>query len=87
MMNIKTEKFKRKMTGLVLRNSNDKTIVVAVERKYMHSFYNKFVTRTKKYHAHDEKNEAKVGDEVVIVASRPHSKLKTWELFSIRKNS
>lgn len=78
-------KTKRQLTGEVLSDKASKTIVVRVERRTMHPKYNKFVTTSKKYHAHDEQEQASVGQTVTIVESRPHSKLKRWELVSITK--
>jgi small subunit ribosomal protein S17 len=78
------EKFKRKMNGIVVSDKSDKTIVVKVVRRYQHNAYRKFIHTSKKYHAHDEKNTAKIGDSVTIIESRPYSKLKKWELFTIK---
>lgn len=80
-----TNKVKRTLTGEVVSDKTAKTLVVKVERKTMHPKYNKFVTNSKKYHAHDENEQASVGNIVTIVESRPHSKLKRWELVSILK--
>lgn len=80
-----TNKVKRTLTGEVVSDKTAKTLVVKVERKTMHPKYNKFVTTSKKYHAHDENEQASVGNIVTIVESRPHSKLKRWELVSIVK--
>jgi small subunit ribosomal protein S17 len=77
--------FKRKVTGYVVSDKTPKTIVVKVDKKFMHPMYNKFVTRSKKFHVHDEDKKAKTGDLVVIIESRPHSKLKRWELLNIVK--
>jgi small subunit ribosomal protein S17 len=66
--------------GTVVSDKMDKTVVVAVERKYPHPLYGKQVTRTKKYHAHDENNEYRPGDVVRIVETRPLSKLKRWRV-------
>ena len=74
------KKFKRKLKGTVVSDKADKTVVVAVTRRFKHPIYSKFVNTTKKYHAHDEANTAKIGDVVTIIESRPHSKLKKWEL-------
>ena len=74
------QNFKRRLEGVVVSDKNKDTIVVNVERRLKHPTYNKFVSRTKKYHAHDEGNSAKVGDKVVIMESRPYSKLKKWVL-------
>lgn len=69
---------KKKFTGLVVKKSGDKSIVVEVERKLKHAKYKKFVLRTKKYHAHDESNQFIIGDIVSIIESKPISKLKRW---------
>jgi small subunit ribosomal protein S17 len=61
----------------------EKTITVAVERKVKHPIYGKFVKKTTKFHAHDEKNEAKPGDVVRIMETRPMSKTKRWRLVDI----
>ena len=71
---------KKILYGRVIRDKNDKTIVVLVKRKYSHSFFDKVMTSSKKYHAHDEKNNFKVGDDVKIVESKPFSKKKRWEV-------
>jgi len=76
--------FKRKLSGVVVSDKGDKTIVVKVVRRFRHSLYSKFVHSSKKYHAHDENNTAKINDVVTIIESRPHSKLKKWELFSVK---
>ncbi len=78
-----TKKIKRTLDGVVVSDSNDKTVVVKVTRRFKDSVYSKFVSQSKKYHAHDEKNTAKVGDAVTIIESRPHSKMKKWELLKI----
>ena len=69
---------KRVLQGVVVSDKNDKTIVVQVERRYTHPLLKKTVRRTKKYHAHDEKNSFKVGDQVSIEETRPLSKTKRW---------
>ncbi|HWL21816.1 MAG TPA: 30S ribosomal protein S17 [Bradyrhizobium sp.] len=69
---------KRILQGLVVSDASDKTIVVRVERRVMHPVYKKFITRSKKYAAHDEQNAHKVGDLVRIQECRPISKRKTW---------
>jgi len=61
----------------------EKTVTVAVERKVKHPIYGKFVKKTTKFHAHDEKNEAKPGDVVKIMETRPLSKTKRWRLVEI----
>ncbi|MDP8996617.1 MAG: 30S ribosomal protein S17 [Pseudomonadota bacterium] len=71
---------KRVVQGVVVSDKNDKTIVVKVERRLLHPVFKKTVRLSKKYHAHDEKNEAKVGEIVRIEETRPSSKLKRWAL-------
>ncbi|MBT8148888.1 MAG: 30S ribosomal protein S17 [Pseudomonadales bacterium] len=74
------EKTARRITGKVVSDKMDKTITVLVERRVKHPLYGKYLTRSTKLHAHDEKNECKVGDVVAISESRPLSKTKTWML-------
>ena len=74
---------KREFVGKVTSDKMEKTIVVAVTTKKLHRLYKKYVTRVKKYKAHDEKNDAHIGDTVKIVESRPLSKDKCWRLESI----
>ena len=69
--------------GVVTSNKMTKTITVAVERKVKHPIYGKFVKKTTKFHAHDEKNEASIGDVVRIMETRPLSKTKRWRLGEI----
>ena len=69
--------------GVVSSNKMDKTITVAIKWKEKHPIYQKFVNKTKKYHAHDEKNECNIGDVVRIMETRPLSKTKRWRLVSI----
>jgi len=69
---------KRVLQGVVVSDKNDKTIVVQVERRYTHPLLKKTVRRTKKYHAHDEKNVFKVGDIVSIEETAPISRNKRW---------
>ena len=69
---------KRILHGVVVSDKQDKTVVVSVERQVMHPVYKKFVKKSKKYAAHDENNQFKVGDTVRIIESRPLSKTKTW---------
>ncbi len=71
---------KRILQGVVVSDKNDKTIVVLVERRLRHPVLKKTVRLSKKYHAHDEKNEAKAGDIVRIEETRPVSKQKRWAL-------
>ena len=71
---------KRILSGKVVKDQNNKTIVVLVKRRYSHPFFGKVMTSSKKYHAHDEKNKFKTGDNVKIIESKPYSKLKKWEV-------
>ena len=71
---------KRVLQGVVVSDKNAKTVVVEVERRFMHPTMGKTVRRSKKYHAHDEKGAFKAGDTVRIRECRPLSKLKTWEV-------
>ena len=70
-------------TGVVTSNKMAKTITVAVERKVKHPMYGKFVKKTSKFHAHDEKDECSIGDTVKIMESRPLSKTKRWRLVEV----
>lgn len=69
--------------GVVSSNKMDKTVTVAVERKVKHPIYGKFVKKTTKFHAHDEKNECSIGDVVKIMETRPLSKTKRWRLVEV----
>ena len=69
--------------GVVSSNKMDKTITVEVERKVKHPLYGKFLKKTTKFHAHDEKNECSIGDTVKIMESRPLSKTKRWRLVEV----
>ena len=71
---------KKELIGEVIRDQNDKTVVVLVKRRYSHPFFKKVVTNSKKYHAHDENNKFKEGDMVKIIESKPISKLKAWQV-------
>ena len=73
---------RRTVQGTVVSDAAEKTIVVKVERRVRHPVYKKFITRSKKYMAHDEGNSAKAGDVVRIRECRPLSKRKCWELVS-----
>ncbi|MBW9201197.1 MULTISPECIES: 30S ribosomal protein S17 [Bacteroides] len=74
---------RKERTGVVVSNKMDKTIVVATRFKEKHPIYGKFVAKTKKYHAHDEKNDCQIGDTVRIMETRPLSKTKRWRLVEI----
>ena len=69
---------KRLLTGTVISSNSNKTIVVKVTRRVKHKLYKKIISRSKNYHAHDENNNFKVGDNVSIIESKPISKLKSW---------
>lgn len=74
---------RKQRTGVVTSDKMDKTIVVAAKFKEKHPIYGKFVSKTKKYHAHDENNESHIGDTVLIMETRPLSKTKRWRLVQI----
>ena len=71
---------KRVLTGVIVSDKGEKTVVVNVERKVKHALYGKIIRRSKKYHAHDEGNEYKQGETVRIEETAPISKLKTWKV-------
>jgi len=73
---------KKILHGKVIRDKNNKTVVVVVKRKYSHPFFSKVITSSKKYHAHDEKNKFKIGDNVEIIECKPFSKSKKWEVIN-----
>mgnify|MGYP006143681847 CR=1 FL=1 len=73
---------KKILNGKVIRDKNNKTIIVMVKRRYAHPFFGKVITSSKKYHVHDEKNKFKIGDLVKIVESKPYSKKKRWEVMN-----
>jgi small subunit ribosomal protein S17 len=73
----------RKLTGRVVSDKMTKTVTVLVERKVKHPLYGKFMSRSKKYHAHDEKNEFHPGDLVLIEETRPLSKTKAWKVVKL----
>ena len=76
-------RLRKERVGVVSYNKMDKTITVAVKWKEKHPIYGKFVNKTKKYHAHDERNECNIGDTVRIMETRPLSRTKRWRLVSI----
>ena len=73
---------KKVLKGTVTSSKNNKTIVVEVTRKFKHPFYEKVIKRSKKYHAHDEKNKFKIGDNIEIIESKPISKKKRWAVIN-----
>lgn len=80
---METRNNRKTRIGKVVSNKMAKSIVVAIERKVAHPLYKKYFRRTTKFYAHDEKNEAGVGDTVKIMETRPLSKLKRWRLVEI----
>ena len=80
---METRNLRKERTGVVFSNKMDKTITIAVKWKEKHPIYGKFVNKTKKYHAHDEKIDCNIGDTVRIMETRPLSKLKRWRLTEI----
>ena len=86
-MSEQQDKVQRTLTGRVVSDKMDKSITVMVERKEKHPVYGKYVKRSTKLHAHDEKNECQVGDWVTIAETRPLSKTKTWSLVRIEERA
>ena len=82
-----TNAVERVLTGKVVSNSRDKTIAVLVERKVRHPIYKKYIKRSTKVHAHDEKNECGLGDVVRVSESKPFSKTKNWALVEVVEKS
>ncbi|MBO4518796.1 MAG: 30S ribosomal protein S17 [Paludibacteraceae bacterium] len=80
---METRNLRKERQGEVVSNKMDKTIVVAVKWKEKHPIYGKFVNKTRKFHVHDEKNEAGIGDTVRIMETRPLSKTVRWRLTQI----
>tara|TARA_Y100001970_G_C14022208_1_gene744134 strand:- start:539 stop:769 length:231 start_codon:yes stop_codon:yes gene_type:complete len=73
---------KKILKGKVIKDKNNKTVTVLVKRRYTHPFFDKVISSSKKYHAHDEKNKFKIGDDVKIIESKPFSKTKKWEVIN-----
>ncbi len=73
----------RELKGVVIKNSSDKTVTVQTETSNKNRIYNKIVVMKKKFHVHDEKNEAKVGDEIRAIETKPISKSKRWKLVEV----
>jgi small subunit ribosomal protein S17 len=78
---------KRKLVGVVVSNKMEKSIVVQVDRLVKHPLYKKYLKRTSKFYAHDQKNDCQIGDTVMIMECRPLSKLKRWRLIEILKKT
>ena len=74
---------KRKLTGRVTSDKMNRTVTVLVERKVKHPLYGKYVTRSKKYHAHDDTDQVAIGDTVIIEECPPISKTKTWRVIKV----
>ena len=74
---------RRQIVGIVTSDKMDKSVVVSVERKEKHPVYKKYIRRSKKYHAHDEKNSCGTGDRVLLVETRPLSRTKRWAVQEI----
>ncbi|HKL34331.1 MAG TPA: 30S ribosomal protein S17 [Tangfeifania sp.] len=79
----KVRNLRKERIGVVVSNKMDKTVVVAEKKKMKHPIYGKFVNKTTKFHAHDEKNDCNIGDLVRIMETRPLSKSKRWRLVEI----
>ena len=82
-----TRKNKKELIGLVISDKMEKSVVVRVERFVQHPVYKKNIKRYKKFHAHDETNECRIGDEVKIIETRPLSKLKRFRVTDILKKA
>ena len=82
-----TNSVERVLTGKVVSNSRDKTIAVLIERRVRHPIYKKYIKRSTKVHAHDEKNECGLGDVVRVSESKPFSKTKNWTLIEVIEKS
>lgn len=80
---METRNLRKTRIGIISSSKMDKTVVVTVERKYKHPMYGKFIKNTKRYFAHDEKNDANEGDTVKIMETRPLSKNKCWRVVEI----
>lgn len=82
-----TDKLVRQLSGKVVSDKMDKTITVLIERRVKHPIYGKYVSKSTKLKAHDENNECKMGDVVIIEESRPLSKTKAWSLVKIEERA
>ena len=80
---METRNLRKERIGVIFNNKMDKSITVAVKWKEKHPIYGKFVNKTKKFHAHDEKNDCNIGDTVRIMETRPLSKTKRWRVVEI----
>lgn len=86
-MSNNTNSVERSLTGEVVSNSSDKTIAVLVERKVRHPIYKKYIKKSTKVQAHDEKNECNIGDIVRVIETKPFSKTKHWALAEVIEKS
>ena len=84
---METRNLRKERIGVVFSNKMDKTVTVAVKWKEKHPIYGKFVSKTKKFHAHDEKNDCNIGDTVRIMETRPLSKTKRWRVVEIMERA
>lgn len=82
-MTTEVTSIKRTLIGRVVSDKMEKTVTVLVERRVKHPMYGKVITTSKKYHAHNENNEAKIGDKVEIQESRPISRTKSWKIVNL----
>ncbi len=84
---METRNLRKERVGVVTSNKMDKTVTVAVKWKEKHPIYGKFVNKTKKFHAHDDKNDCGIGDTVRIMETRPLSKTKRWRVVEITERA
>jgi len=87
MADMKNRGMRRQVTGIVVSNKMDKTVVVQVETLVKHRLYHKYIRRRAKFMAHDEKNDCRIGDSVMLTESRPLSKNKKWRVSDILKKA
>lgn len=80
---METRNLRKERIGVVFSNKMEKTVTVTVKWKEKHPIYGKFVSKTKKFHAHDEKNDCNIGDTVRIMETRPLSKTKRWRVIEV----
>lgn len=84
---METRNLRKERIGVVFSNKMDKSVTVAVKWKEKHPIYGKFVSKTRKFHAHDEKNDCNIGDTVRIMETRPLSKTKRWRVVEIMERA
>ncbi len=84
---METRNLRKERIGVVFSNKMDKTVTVAVKWKEKHPIYGKFVNKTRKFHAHDEKNDCNIGDTVRIMETRPLSKMKRWRVVEVMERA